>query len=188
MEKQVEQANDASPGSIRLPALSPAAAAFVRQHPSQARLAVTAALEAAAAQFGTLNRMEADIPEALRSHVVEPSRAIPPIGVVSAEEAAKLLRVTRATIYNWIEAGRMIGWRLTRQGTQIPVEQILGPGELVSGIDQVLEMIPDSRAAWRFLSEPSQHFDNPLRPIDALKAGKIEEVVTAARASGEAFT
>jgi hypothetical protein len=38
------------------------------------------------------------------------------------------------------------------------------------------------------LSEPSQHFDSPQRPIDALKAGKLEEVIAAARASGEAFT
>jgi hypothetical protein len=39
-----------------------------------------------------------------------------------------------------------------------------------------------------FLTEESQLFDSPQRPIDALKAGKTDEVIAAARASGEAFT
>jgi hypothetical protein len=41
---------------------------------------------------------------------------------------------------------------------------------------------------WRFLDEESQHFDVRQRPIDALKAGKLNEVITAAQASGESFT
>ena len=83
----------------------------------------------------------------------------------------------------------MLGWRLTRQGTLIPAEQILGPGELVAGIDRVLEILPEPRAAWRFLKRRSlPFFDTPQRPIDALKAGKVDDVVEAARTSGEAFT
>jgi len=188
MTEQVDKAVDVTPSAIRLPKLSPAAAAFVRQHPNQARLAVTAALEAAAVQFEALNQVESDIAESLRGYVVEPSTAIPPVGVIGVDEAARRLVVSRATVYNWIEAGRLIGWRLTRQGLLIPVEQIVGPGELVAGIERVLQVIPEPRAAWRFLDEPSQHFDVPQRPIDALKAGKLEEVITAAQASGESFT
>ena len=188
MAEQVERPADAPASSIRLPALSPAAAAFVRQHPNQARLAVTAALEAAAAQFEALNRVEPEIPVSLRPFVVEPATVIPLPGMIGADEAARRLAVSRATVYNWIEARRLIGWRLTRQGTYIPGEQIVGPGELVPGIEQVLQLIPDPRAAWRFLDEPSPHFDVPQRPIDVLKAGNVEEVMTAARASGEAFT
>ena len=188
LQKQAERSCDASPSSIRLPALSQAAAAFVLQHPAQARLAVTAALEAAAAQFDALNRNAAEIPEAGRPYVVEPSTAIPLVGVISVEEAAQRLGVTRATVYNWIEAKRLIGWRLTRQGTFIPQEQIVGQGELVAGIEQVLELIPEPRAAWRFLDAQSELSDVALRPIDALKAGKLTQVLIAARASGETFT
>jgi excisionase family DNA binding protein len=188
MAQPVEQSAETSSSSIRLPGLSPAAAAFVRQHPHQARVAVSAALEAAAAQFEALRSLEREPPEPLRPFIVEPATAIPLVGVIDVDEAATRLRVSRATIYNWIDAGRLIGWRLTRQGTYIPVEQIVGPGELVAGIDKVLELIPDPRAAWRFLDEPSQHFDTPQRPIDVLKAGRIQEVTTAARASGESFT
>jgi hypothetical protein len=54
MAEHVERSEEASANSIRLPPLSPAAADFVRQHPPQARLAVSAALEAAAAQFESL--------------------------------------------------------------------------------------------------------------------------------------
>ena len=52
-------------------------------------------------------------------------------------------------VYNWIESRRLLGWRLTRQGTLIPAEQIQGPGEVVPGIDRVLEILPEPRAAWR---------------------------------------
>jgi excisionase family DNA binding protein len=127
-----------------------------------------------------------DLP--LRPFVVDPATAIPPPGMIGADEAARRLGVSRATVYNWIEARRLIGWRRTRQGTYIPSEQIVGPGELVPGIKRILQLIPDTRAAWRFLDELSPRFDAPQRPIDALKAGNVEEVITAARASGEAFT
>jgi excisionase family DNA binding protein len=151
-------------------------------------MAIIAALEAAAVQFELLIRSKLEIPDALRSNLAEPSSGILPLGVIGPEEAAQRLKVSRATVYNWIEGGRLIGWRLTRQGAQIPAEQIVGPGELVAGIDRVLQVIPEPRAAWRFLVEESQHLNVPQRPIDALKAGKLNEVITAAEASGESFT
>jgi hypothetical protein len=67
-------------------------------------LAVTAALEAAAAQFEALNQVEFDIPESLQRYVIEPSIAIPPVGVIGVDETARRLVVSRATVYNWIEA------------------------------------------------------------------------------------
>jgi excisionase family DNA binding protein len=183
MRKQSEAAFDGA--TLALPELSAAAAEFVHQHPEEARLAVTAALEAVAAHFDSA-REQAGIPEALRTYVVEASGEDDEL--IGAEEAARRLAVSRATIYNWIEARRLLGWRLTRQGTLIPAEQILGPGELVPGIDRVLEILPEPRSAWRFLKEESPFFDTPQRPIDALKAGKVDDVVEAARTSGEAFT
>ena len=58
----------------------------------------------------------------------------------------------------------------------------------VAGIDRVLELIPEPRAAWRFVSEESQFFETPQRPIDALRTGRIDEVLAAARRWGDAFT
>jgi excisionase family DNA binding protein len=147
-----------------------------------------AALEAVATQFGAVDRVEPGIPEQLSQFVTEPAAVVPPVGVIGPDEAAQRLGVTRATIYNWIEAKRLIGWSLTRLGKMIPLEQIAGKREVVAGIDRVLGLIPEPRAAWRFLDEVSPHFDTPQRPIEALKAGRFEQVLIAARASGEAFT
>ena len=183
MRKQIEAAFDGA--TLALPELSAAAAQFVQQHPEEARVAVTAALEAVAAHFDSV-RNESKIPDALRPFVVEASGTDGEL--ITVEEAGRRLAVSRATVYNWIDSRRLLGWRLTRQGTLIPAEQIVGPGELVAGIDRVLEILPEPRAAWRFLKEESAFFDAPRRPIDALKAGKVDDVVEAARTSGEAFT
>jgi hypothetical protein len=122
--------------TLALPELSAAAAEFVQQHPDEARVAVTAA------QFDSLNRDESRIPAALRPFVVEASPSASDDELIGAEEAVCRLAVSRATVYNWIESQRLLGWRLARQGTLIPAEQILGPGELVPGIERVLEIIP----------------------------------------------
>jgi hypothetical protein len=70
----------------------------------------------------------------------------------------------------------------------IPQEQIVGPGELVPGIERVLQLIPEPRAAWRFLDEESQLFDVAQRPIDALKTGRLAQVLSAAQVTGQTFT
>lgn len=185
MRKHAQAAFDGA--MLALPELSAAAAEFVQQHPTEARVAVTAALEAVAAHFDAV-RNESRIPESLRPFVDDEPVGATDDELIGPEEAARRLGVSRATVYNWIDSLRLIGWRLTRQGTLIPAEQIVGRGELVPGIDRVLEILPEPRTAWRFLKEESPFFDNPTRPIDALKAGKIDDVVMAARTSGEAFT
>jgi excisionase family DNA binding protein len=182
MRKQAEAAFDGA--TLALPGLSAAAAEFVQQYPEEARLAVTAALEAVAAHFDS-RRHESSVPDSLRPFVDD--SAATDKELINPEEAARRLGVSRATVYNWIDSKRLLGWRLTRQGTLIPAEQILGRGEVVRGIDLVLEVLSEPRTAWRFLKEESSFFDTPIRPIDALKAGEIDDVVSAARTSGEAF-
>lgn len=169
-----------------LPGLSKTAAAFVRQHPNEAQIAVTAALEAVAVQFAEGSTASGDaIPQQLRAHV---RQSTPHLSLLNVSEAAERLDVSRTTIYEWIEKKRMLGWTVTRQGLVIPREQILGPRELVPGLDRVLAVIPHARAAWRFLSEESAFFDEPRRPLDVLKDGDIDAVVAAAEAHGEAFS
>jgi hypothetical protein len=83
-----------------------------------------------------------------------------------------------------------LGWRATRRGVLIPAEQIVGPGEVVPGIDRVLAIIPESEAAWDFLVEESAFVDpdRSLRPIDALKAGGVGAVIAAAHSFLDAFS
>src|ERR1700722_2488191 len=173
------------------PALSRAAVQFVETHPNEVTGIVASALEAAAAlEAVQVVAPERVLPEALRRLVV-PGRSDSEAGrVLSISEAAELLDVTRVTIYAWIESKRLLAWRATRRGVLIPAEQIMGVGEVVPGIDRVLAVIPEPEAAWDFLSEESAFLDSQglERPIDALKAGKVDGVVAAAPSFLEGFS
>ena len=173
--------------------------AFVERHPDQTERVIAAALEAAAMQSGipanAVNDVRAaynvvlqrGMPPALRDHLVSVAADEE---MLTVTEAAERLEVTRATIYSWIAAKRLLAWRQTRRGMVIPAEQIIGSGTVLTGIERVLEVIALPAAAWNFLSEKSPYLDGRMlqRPIDALKLGKVDAVVGAARSHGEAFT
>jgi len=63
----------------------------------------------------------------------------------------------------------------------VPAEQIVGRLRVVGAIRELLEVIPEPAMAWNFLTHESVFLDPPQRPIDALKAGKIAEVIEAAQ-------
>lgn len=187
------------PPTVR-PRLSATAAEFLRQHPAEAERIVAAALETAvrqsapepeltedeAAVAATLAGQRPTVPPALQRFVVtrQPSEG----EWLTATEAAERLQVSRESVYAWIKNHRLLAWSRTRQGVVIPTEQILGPGDVVPGVARVLEVLPDARSAWRFLTEESPFLEPPQRPLDMLKAGGIDEVVNAAHAHTEAFT
>jgi excisionase family DNA binding protein len=170
------------------PALSRAAALFVDKHPSEVSAIVANALEDAAREAGLLSNKERVVPDALLKLVV--ARDSEEGRVLSISEAAERLEVTRVTIYAWIESKRLLAWRATRRGVLIPAEQIVGAGEVVKGIADILAVIPDPQAAWDFLDAESMFVDpeKSQRPIEALRAGKVAAVVAAAHSFLEAFT
>jgi excisionase family DNA binding protein len=177
------------PLTIR-PALSRAAVQFVEKHPNEVTGIVANALEAAAQEAVLIPLKDRAIPEALRRLVVARSSDANEGRVLSISEAAELLDVTRVTVYAWIESKRLLAWRATRRGVLIPAEQITGVGEVVPGVAQVLAVVPDAEAAWDFLSEESAFIDpeGSVRPIKALREGKVEAVVAAAHSFLEAFS
>jgi excisionase family DNA binding protein len=183
-KKRVEK-----PLTVR-PALSRAAARFVEKHPNEVTGIVANALEAAALEAGLVVSAERVLPQALRRLVVARSSDSGEGRVLSISEAAELLDVTRVTVYAWIESKRLLAWRATRRGVLIPAEQILSAGEVVPGISEVLAVIGEPEAAWDFLNEESAFLDpeKPMRPIDALRQGKVEAVVAAAHSFLEAFS
>lgn|GEM_PF-1898265 len=170
-----------------LPGLSGTATRFVRQHPRQARVAVAAALEAAAVQYeaDAAASESTNVPDALKPFIVNGSLGPNWIGVSAA---ADLLEVSRTTVYDWIEKKKLIGWRSTKQALIIPAEQILGPGKVVKGIAEVLQVIEEPELAWDFLSREWPFADERARPIDKLKAGELDEVLNAAPSFGSTFT
>ena len=166
--------------------LSRIATKFLRQHQKEAKMVVAAALEAAAVQHEAESEISAvDVPESLKSYVVQRTLGSK---FYSVSEAAARLEVSRTTVYDWVAKKVLLAWKSTKRGLTIPAEQILGPGKVVPGIEQVLEIIDDPELAWAFLSEEWPFADKVARPIDRFKAGKVEEVVNAAPSFGTAFT
>ncbi len=147
-------------------------------------MAVAAALEAAAIQYG-VGIEAAEVPEHLKAFVFTR-----PIGeeMLSVSEAAACIKVSRTTVYDWIEKGILLGWKSTKRGLTIPAEQILGPGKVVPGIEQLLEIIDDPELAWSFLSEEWPFENEVMRPIDKLKSGEIADVTNAAPGFGTTIT
>jgi excisionase family DNA binding protein len=178
------------PLTIR-PALSRAAARFVETHPDEVQRIVATALETAAALDATgVLAGTRSLPPALQRLVTSARLAADEGRVLSISEAAEQLKVTRVTVYAWIESKRLLAWRATRRGVLVPAEQIMGPGEVVPGIERLLAVISDPAAAWDFLTEESPYVtpDALRRPIDALKAGEIDAVIAAAHSYLDAFT
>ncbi len=108
--------------------------------------------------------------------------------MIGVSEAAVRLKISRTTVYDWVEKKMLLGWKSTKRGFTIPAEQILGPGKVVPGLPEVLEIIEDPELAWEFLSNEWPFADDMARPIDKLKAGSIEDVIGAAPSFGTAFT
>ena len=173
------------------PALSRAAVRFVETHPDEVQRIVATALETAAALDATgVPAATRSLSPALQSLVTSARPSAEEGRVLSVSEASELLEVTRVTVYAWIEAKRLLAWRATRRGVLIPAEQIVGPGEVVPGIERVLKVISEPAAAWDFLTEESPYVNAGAlrRPIDALKAGEIDVVSAAAHSFLDAFT
>ena len=169
-----------------LPALSQSARAFVRHRPREARLAVAAALEAAAAQCEAEEAgVGADVPARLRPFVVP--RAVGG-EIVGVSEAAARLDVSRTTVYGWAKRNTLIAWRSTKRGLRIPAAQILGPGRAVPGLADIVDIVGDPELAWAFLTREWPFEDEAAMPLELLKAGRKEEVIGAAPAFGASFS
>lgn len=150
-------------------------------------MAVTAALEAAA-----LFHYEAEdispsssVPAALRPFLVAYPSQEEMLGV---SEAARRLKISRTTVYDWVAKQILLGWKSTKRGLVIPAEQILEPGKVVPGLSRVRAIIKDPELAWAFLSQEWPFADETARPIDKLKAGRVEQVLDAASSFGSTFT
>ena len=169
-----------------LTALSSSARAFVRHRPREARLAVTVALEAAAAQCEVEEAgVGADVPERLRPFIV---RRVGGDEIVGVSEAAARLEVSRTTVYGWVKRNTLLAWRSTKRGLCIPAAQILGPGRVMPGLADIVDIVGGPELAWAFLTQEWPFEDAAALPLELLKAGRTEEVVGAAAGFGSTFS
>ena len=169
-----------------LAGLSKTAENFLRGHPREARMAVSVALETAAAHHEEYGRRTvAEVPSLLQSFIVQRPKSPNTIGVSAA---AKRLEVSRTTVYAWVGRKTLLAWKSTKRGLMIPAAQILGPGKVVPGLARVMSIIEDPELAWEFLTQKWPFSDHVACPLEELMAGRIEDVVDAAPGFGADFT
>ena len=96
--------------------------------------------------------------------------------------------MSRTTVYDWVEKKTLIAWKSTKRGLSIPAAQILGPGRVVSGLAEVVDVIGDPELAWSFLTQEWPFEDTASTPLELLNAGRVEEVLDAAPGFGATFS
>jgi hypothetical protein len=106
-------------------------------------------------------------------------------GVLSAEEAACLLGMSRQAVDKRRRQGQLLGLTQGRRGYAYPAWQFEN-GKTISNLEKVLETLR-SHDPWMQLSFFLNSNDrlNGISPLQALRAGDVEKVVQAALAYGE---
>ena len=169
----------------RPPRLSSGAKEFVREHPEEARVVVAVALETAAAQSGAEpTRSTEDVPARLQRFVVDRAEE----DLIGVTEAASRLGVSRTTVYDWAARNILIAWRSTKRRLNIPAGQIVGPGRVTDGLAEVVDIVGEPELAWAFLDQEWPFDDGVAPPIERLRSGGLEEVLSAASGFGSTFT
>lgn len=169
----------------RPPRLSSGAKEFVREHPEEARIVVAVALETAAAQSGAEpTRSTEDVPPRLQRFVVDRAEE----DLIGVTEAASRLGVSRTTVYDWAARNILIAWRSTKRRLNIPAGQIVGPGRVTDGLAEVVDIVGEPELAWAFLDQEWPFDDGVARPIERLRSGGLDEVLSAASGFGSTFT
>jgi hypothetical protein len=101
-------------------------------------------------------------------------------GNISADEAARSLSISKTSVLEKFKKGRLLGWRETRQkAVRFPVWQFV-EGEILAGVTEVLAIlskapqIDDWGRVMFFLNRRNSL--GGMRPLDALREGKVAEV------------
>ena len=106
-------------------------------------------------------------------------------GTLSAERVAELLGITRQAVDKRRRAGKLIGLNTGRHGYRYPTWQFAESGTL-PGLEDVLGVLAPHdewmQAAFFLGKNPRL---NEITPIEALRAGKLEQVLNAAEMYGE---
>ena len=106
-------------------------------------------------------------------------------GSLSAEELANALGRTRQGIDYLRREGLIVAWRTTQGKWRYPAWQLTAQGGLLPGVRECLKAL-NTHSEW----EPMIFFLSPReslkgkRPLDLLRAGRLEEAVAAAERHG----
>ncbi len=98
--------------------------------------------------------------------------------LLGAGELAQRLGIARGTLDNWRKAGRIVALRKGLRNFVYPLRQF-DRRRPVEGLDQVAEQFTSAEETWEWLVTPNRMTDGKA-PIDALHAGDVRGVVSAA--------
>lgn len=106
-------------------------------------------------------------------------------GTYTAQEIARLLNVSRATVYNWHNQGDIVGVSYRDRKRQFPAWQFQRDG-LLPGLSKVLHILEED-GVWTqigFMLNANSWLDGET-PLDLLRRGDVEPVLNAASMYGE---
>jgi hypothetical protein len=106
-------------------------------------------------------------------------------GSLSAEELANALGRTRQGIDYLRREGLVLAWRTTQGKWRYPAWQLSAQGGLLPGVRECLKAIA-THSEWEpmiFFLSPRESLQGK-RPLDLLRAGRLEEAIAAAERHG----
>lgn len=98
--------------------------------------------------------------------------------LVGAGEVVSRLNVARATLDNWRKASKVVALRKGLRNYVYPLRQFDRRGP-IEGLDKVMPRFSSAEEAWEWLVTPNR-MTGGNAPIDELRAGKRDAVVSAA--------
>jgi hypothetical protein len=98
--------------------------------------------------------------------------------LVGAGTLVERLSIARGTLDNWRKAGKVLALRKGLRNFAYPLRQF-DRRRPVDGLDQVAEHFASPEETWEWLVAPNRMTDGKA-PIDALRAGNVQDVVRAA--------
>lgn len=105
-------------------------------------------------------------------------------GMLSTQEAA-MLDISPQAVHKRRRAGKLIGIAQGLKQYSFPAWQFEG-NHTVAGLERVLDVLGDHDPLMQvvFMLNPNDRLDGQ-RPLDLLRAGRLDEVLTTANALGE---
>ena len=103
--------------------------------------------------------------------------------LIGAGALVQRLTIARGTLDNWRRAGKVVALRKGLRNFVYPVRQF-DRRRPVDGLDQVAEHFTSPEETWEWLVAPNRMTDGKA-PIDALHAGDVKAVVSAAAGASD---
>ncbi|WP_188912580.1 helix-turn-helix domain-containing protein [Salinarimonas ramus] len=96
--------------------------------------------------------------------------------MLSGDEMARRLGVSRMTVNTWRQEGRLVGMAGVKRGYRFPEWQLDAEGRPFAELPKLHALLGGAWAVWRFLSMPHAELGGTTGH-DALVAGRSEDVL-----------